>query len=294
MGQNKKILNNLKYVQVPERGINIKNFPDFMVVGPQRTGSTWLHSNLVLHPEVFMSNPKEIFFFNLLNKPNHKKYKSNSLAWYMKFFHDKPLSYVQKNLSSFRKYGKLYKPVVRGEATASYAAMAEDLVDEVIKLNPHIKIILTVRNPIQRAWSHAKKDLVKKRKLRSINDVSSDELKAYLVDDYQIACGNYSAAIDKWSKKLKKSHLFIGNFENVIYSPIEYLKSIYKFLGVESDERYTVNAGSKVNPTNNENLLAGYHEMLSSLFAEEFELLEKRFGFVWDENGKSLPLVHVV
>ena len=41
--------------------------------------------------------------------------------------------------------------------------MDGDLIDEVVTLNPEIRVVLMVRDPVERAWSHAKKDLVRNR-----------------------------------------------------------------------------------------------------------------------------------
>jgi len=63
---NKVDLTKLKYVKVSKKNISLKNFPDFFVLGPPRTGTTWLYENLKQHPEIYMSAPKEVFYFHSL------------------------------------------------------------------------------------------------------------------------------------------------------------------------------------------------------------------------------------
>ena len=168
---------NLKHIKVSEKNIDLSHYPDFLIVGPQRTGSSWLYKNLMHHPELFLSKKKELHFFNLLNKPNHPMFKTREISTYLENFYDTPRSYISKNINSIAHYRQLYLPKLRGEATASYAAMEEELVAEVVALNPNIKVILTIRNPIERAWSHAKKDLVMRRKLKSIEDLPEKEIE---------------------------------------------------------------------------------------------------------------------
>ncbi len=275
-------LSSLKYVKLNNLNIDLSHFPNFLVIGPQRTGTTWLYKNLIRHPEVFMSKEKEIHFFNMLNKTQHVKYRSADLGWYLKFFYDTPLSYVQKYLSCYLRYQKVYKPKIRGEACASYAAMEEDLVSEVITLNPEIKIILMIRDPLQRAWSHAKKDLVKRRRLQSINEVSEDEIEYFLKDPYQVACGKYTMAIDKWSTQLQDGNLFIGLFDEIIHAPKELLKKIFIFLGLDYDAAYVQAAEVQVNTTSTDTLPLQYSKMLYAIFQDELEELNSRYGFHWD------------
>jgi hypothetical protein len=40
--------------------------------------------------------------------------------------------------------------------------MSKDSINNVVKLNPDIKVIVMARNPVKRAWAHAKKDLLNK------------------------------------------------------------------------------------------------------------------------------------
>ena len=42
--------------------------PDFLIIGPQRTGTTWLHAHLRFHPQIFLSEPKELYFFSSLEQ----------------------------------------------------------------------------------------------------------------------------------------------------------------------------------------------------------------------------------
>ncbi|MEL6971513.1 MAG: hypothetical protein AAFO02_15215, partial [Bacteroidota bacterium] len=55
-----------------------ENYPNFVGVGGHKCGSTWLSECLRDHPEVYMSNPKEIGFFG----QNFTK----GLAWYLGFY----------------------------------------------------------------------------------------------------------------------------------------------------------------------------------------------------------------
>ena len=80
----------LRWVKVPSGEVDLTCFPDFLLIGPHRTGTTWLYRNLAEHPEVLVSEPKELYFFDRLKSPGDTRYCSNELGWYLRFFRDTP------------------------------------------------------------------------------------------------------------------------------------------------------------------------------------------------------------
>lgn len=271
----------LKHVRASRGRLSLEYFPDYLIVGPQRTGTTWLAKILWRHPQVFMSFPKELYFFNLLDDPNHKFYRSNDLSWYLRHLRDNPISYVIKNVMAIRRFGELYSPVVRGESTASYAALDPDVIAEVVALNPDIRVILMVRDPVTRAWSHAKKDLVRDSG-RTMSQVSAGEFETFFRAPYQVACGNFTKMIGNWTVALRPGNLFVGRFDDVAGRPKDLLLDVFRFLGVASDEKYvTEYAGVRVNSTEDADLPDQYRLLLEDLFAAEKRRLEANFGFDW-------------
>jgi len=69
--QNVDLAGLLKHVPVGGAGLDLSNFPDFLIAGPQRTGSTWLCTHLSRHPEIFVAGPRELYYFNRLNDPEN-------------------------------------------------------------------------------------------------------------------------------------------------------------------------------------------------------------------------------
>ena len=49
-----------------DRGIGTGvRLPDFLGIGTQKGGTTYLHGLLQQHPQVFLAHPKELHFFSL-------------------------------------------------------------------------------------------------------------------------------------------------------------------------------------------------------------------------------------
>jgi hypothetical protein len=97
-----------------------------------RCGSTWLYKVLKCHPEIQMSECKEVDFFFMRQMLKH------DLSWYEAHF--KPDD------------GDEPKPV-RGEISPRYARLKAWQVNRIAKLLPNLRIVLTLRHPIERLWS---------------------------------------------------------------------------------------------------------------------------------------------
>lgn len=265
-------------MKVSDPTLDLGRFPDFLIIGPQRTGTTWLHANLREHPEIFLAEPKELFFFSRLKTPNHPRFQSDELGWYLGFFHDPLWRLVLKNLLCLGRHRRLYRPRIRGEATASYAALDRDVIEEIALLNPALKVILMVRDPIERAWSHATKDLVRNRG-RRFEDVSDAEWQEFFRDPYQLRCAQYVENYDNWAACFPKEQIFVGAFDDIASRPAAFMGDILRFLGVPSDERYYGSlVHEAVNPAGSSRIPDKHRRYLETLLAREIEALRARFG----------------
>ena len=271
----------LRYVRA--RGDeDLSRFPDFLIIGPQRTGTTWLHAHLRFHPQIFLSEPKELYFFSSLERRDPKRFVSDELSSYLRYFRDPLWRWAAKTAICLRRHGELYRPIVRGEATASYAAMAPAVIDDIVALKPDIRAILMIRHPIERAWSHAKKDLVRNRK-RQFEDVAADEFRSFFADPYQRRCAQYADLADTWSARLRPGHLFVGVFDQIATRPEDMLLVVMRVLGVRADRRYIdPDAKNPVNPTAATRIPAEHRQFLEELFGADIARARERFGVTWE------------
>lgn len=256
--------------------VDLGTFPDFLIIGPQRTGTTWLHENLTRHPQVFMPQKKEIYYFNNLRTsayhPAGQPAVETGLEWYLNHFQPTDEFLAQRNRECQSSWQEDYTIAVRGEATATYAvALAQDpeLLQELLTLNPNIKVMTMVRNPIDRAWSHAKKDLVKHAG-RKPEQVTSQQWVDFVSNNYQVACGHYQSHAQKWRSVLKEGNYFVGRFDDIQKTPHALLQSAFEFLGIRSDRKYIgPKATERVNPTGRADIPKAVQLVLDDLYADE-------------------------
>jgi hypothetical protein len=300
--------NFLKTSRKPIRG----RFPDFMIVGPQRTGTTWLSEMLSKHHEVFMSDPKEIYFFNRLGTVGASRsnfyYRflnetprltrrylnfaiktiqidllrtrwmpADTLDWYLTFFNGR-WARGRRKKSTWDSRGRTPSAIkMTGEATASYFIMSEAIIEDIVALNPDIKIIVLIRNPVSRTWSHAKKDLMRASRKR-LADVPMKDFMDFCASDYMRECNAYVRHIRKWAAKLKPGHLHCNFYDSLVVNPELFLQSVLEFLEVSSDTRYlTENLSKRVNPTAEMEIPPDIKQFLLSIYRNDMTELEAEY-----------------
>ena len=203
-------------------------FPNLLYLGPQRTGSTWLHANLSRHPEVHLHRDKETFYFSTLGRPDARRYRFDYLEDYLESFREGIGTRSLKNYHALRRCGSFYRPRIRGDFTASYGVLGEDVIAEVCGLQPGLRGMMLVRDPVERAWSHAKKDLVRGRERAA----DESELLDFISSADQLVRADYRAAIERWTRHLTPNNLFVAPYARIAADPEVLLDDISKFLGI--------------------------------------------------------------
>lgn len=274
--------------------------PVFLGIGAQRSGSTWLHENLKPHPEIWLPPTKELHYFNDLRdgpffcERYRKKLKArigktkNSLLRgelsFADFIWD--MKYLLMPRSD-RWYTRLFsqgKHLVAGEITPAYSTLTSDVVASIKKINPEMKIIFLMRDPIDRSWSHARKDLSNLYN-KPLEEIPSDTVIKWFNESECALRSDYVRTLDIWSSHFAKEQIFIGFLEEIMFDPEDFLLRIYEFLGVEKSIKYlpktlhaAVNARKKINiAPEYEYELAKIHEPKLAQLKEKFDTYPKQW-----------------
>ena len=182
--------------------------PTFLGIGPARCGSTWLHKSLALHPDIQMSDPKQVCYFN-------QWILSRDLDWYWPHFDPAE--------------GEAPSPV-RGEVTPFYARLSQASVDAIARLLPEAAIVLTLRNPIDRCWSGAHLDLGHYGK-NTLKDLSPGTFFRYFERSRVRRYTDYSEIIRRWRTAFGTKQVHVALFDDIKADPVAMLESIYRHLG---------------------------------------------------------------
>jgi hypothetical protein len=201
--------------------------PDFLIIGAQKCGTTYLYDELVKHPNVAGARTKEIHFFDA-------RY-SYGAAWYRTFF-------------PRHKPGHSQPPILTGEASPSYLFYPHT-ARRVSELVPHIKVIALLRNPVDRAYSHYNhevrlgfetlpfEDALEKEGERLLGErekAAADETYYghNLIHYAYTARGAYVDQLEVWRQFLPKEQMLVIRSEDFYKQPAKTIHEVEAFLGL--------------------------------------------------------------
>lgn len=180
--------------------------PNFIGIGVQKCASTWLYRILEDHPDVFVSEPKELDFFSC--------HFVRGYQWYLEHF----------------KNGIGYKAV--GEISPSYFH-CPDAPRRIRDFSESINIILTIRDPIERAYSQHLHCV-------RLGFVSGSDLSfesAVQTNPTYVDQSRYSKHIDNWLRVFSKDQICIFLLEDIKANPVAESQRLYRFLSIDEQHR---------------------------------------------------------
>tara|TARA_B100001250_G_C19574568_1_gene689138 strand:+ start:66 stop:821 length:756 start_codon:yes stop_codon:yes gene_type:complete len=239
----------------------------FIICGSQKGGTTALDYYLRLHQDICMAKKKEVHFFD----------------------NDK---YFLKGKIKYNDYHKYFNPKLNhkiiGEATPIYMFWNKAM-QRIYDYNPNMKLIIILRNPIDRAFSNWNMERQRRREKRTFWDSIQDELKNIneIKQNRTVAYlrrGLYSDQIKNIFQIFNKNQLLCLKNENLKNKPGKTLDIISNFLNISKFRNIKkINIHSRVY----ENTLSlKEREFLKSFFLKDMNTLENLLG--WDlSNWKN-------
>lgn len=232
------------------RSARSAHIPQFLGIGGQKCGTTWLDKMLRFHPHLGLPPRKEMHFFDA----NYWR----GLDWYR--FH-------------FRKMtGKL-----RGEITPAYSILPVERIRAVQVLNSQMRLVLILRNPVERAWSQSEMALARNRR-RPVADVPEAEFLRHLESESVLSRSRFSVILKNWLEVFPAEQLHVEFFERIAAEPRALLSRILTHIGADPvlmpwdemplQERLNANLGRDIPEK--------YRARLRELLAEELATLRMR------------------
>lgn len=201
-----------------------RRLPDFMIIGAQKSGTTAMFSYLSQHPGLSIDKKRATHFFDI----NYTK----GMCYYKSSF---PLIRDSKD--------KLV-----GEYTPFYL-FHPLAVERISQHLPNVKIIVLLRNPVNRAYSHFNMKMEKGHdtetfeealaleesrlagevdKIRKDGSYNSWNFRAYAYKSR----GMYADQLERVYKYFKKEQVLVLSSETFFKNHLEAMKEIYDFLGI--------------------------------------------------------------
>ena len=206
--------------------------PHFLVVGAARAGTTSLHYYLRQHPSLFVPSRKEPCFFSF--PETAPKYKHGKFAF---------------AVHSPEKYFKLFEDAqanqVSGEISTPYLYLYEETIRNIMQYHPDyykLKILILLRNPVDRAFSQYMWRLRDGRETLSFEDAISKEAdrkrKGYSFDYLYVERGMYFRQVKAYLESFKSVKIIL--LDDMVRDAEGMLRVICRYLGVDEHHVFRV------------------------------------------------------
>ncbi|HEY2345803.1 MAG TPA: sulfotransferase [Xanthomonadaceae bacterium] len=174
--------------------------PNFLFIGADKCGSSWLHKVLSEHPQCFIPPAKDIYFFD--------RFYEKGLDWYLRFFADAP--------GQARCVGEVCHDYLYSAQAAQ--RIARDL--------PDVKLVAFLREPADRTFSHYLYMIRSGRTRVSFREA----LESYpeLVEH-----SSYAKHLAPYFELFPEGQLKVFFYDDLRAAPREFARSIFEFLGLE-------------------------------------------------------------
>ncbi len=183
------------------RSRSVGRLPEFLLVGPPRTGTTWLHG-VLYHRACLPERTKETHFFDM--------FYHQGLDWYRAYFR--------------RCSGE----AMAGEVTPTYFSLPQ-VRERIARDLPGCKIVCTLRDPVTRAWSWYR---VLHREGRIRADFEDEIVNG--VEPQLREANSYAFHLRAWRERFGAANVGVFLYDDLVEDPQRFADSLLGFLGLPS------------------------------------------------------------
>ena len=210
----------------------MRGLPDFVIIGAQKSGTTSLYNFIIRHPTIASASRKELHYFSIQYDLGESWYRSN----------------FPTNLTRHRFYKKTGQKLLSGEASPTYLFFPT-VPSRMKKILPDVKLIVILRNPVDRTYSHYHHNLrlnnetlsfekammlAKERHERDHTAKDTDFVPKHFRSYSYLARGAYADQLERWFKHYDRKQFLILATEDLRKNPQRILDQVFNFLEVPS------------------------------------------------------------
>jgi hypothetical protein len=212
-------------------------WPDFLCVGAQKAGTSWLYGQLERHPDFWMPPVKELHYLDCLHRgrkfhpPLCRDQRDTSFLNGMQNL--SALSYID-----LENYGRLFKhkgSLVSGDISPAYCAISDEIIQQVVNCFPNLKVIFLARDPVERAWSQLSMG-IRLGMISPFDATDADEVIRNLLNPGVLLRSHPSKIVARWKRYVGPDRFRIFFFDDLEQNPVELRRSILLFLGADPDK----------------------------------------------------------
>lgn len=221
--------------------------PDFLCLGAQKSGTTWLYKNLQYHPTIWLPPIKEISYFSsvyvanaLSTNRSHREHQvKQSRSWWEAASRPEKvrkarldcLNIIAKEELTPEWYCKIFSfrepDQLAGDISPEYSLVPREGARHALQLNPLLKVIVFLRDPADRALAHAR--------MLCGRDCGLQQLWALVKSDgLDTICrySDYPRWLSRWKGLMTSDNIHIEYFHKIAEEPHRVLRGVCNFLGI--------------------------------------------------------------
>lgn len=193
---------------------------DFIEIGAKKSATTWIFNCLTDHPEICEPDTKEMHFF------------------------DQPFRYNQ-GIAEYESYfDQCSSKTIKGEFTPDYLYY-EKVPKRIHKHFPDVKLIVCLRDPVERAFSHYSFE----KRVKGKTSIYDSFEEAVNKDDFLVGMGYYYKQLKRYYDLFPEENILVLFYEDLKEPPEEFIQKVYRFVGAEPSDFITSSVDEKANPT---------------------------------------------
>lgn len=214
---------------------------NFIVAGASRSGTTSLYHYLGSHPDIFLPDTKEQWYFNC-----DDIYRKGLSAYRRKFSGWNGEAMIGDITPTYFEKGWLYK---KSRRKGKYYSPSDSAAKRIARTIPDAKIILTLRHPVARLMSQYVKNFHQRKKVvaSDINKHIKSLIGSDTVAANYVYANRYSVHLEEIMSQFPSENVKVIIFEEWTDDVGTACRDIFRFLGIDDsvtvDDRKQYNSG---------------------------------------------------
>jgi len=274
--------------------------PDFLCVGMQKAGTGWAFDQLQYHPDFWMPPVKEIHYLDrdapklgtarkVLERMRRVRKKNRPPPGHRRAWDERDVEFLTEAVSMSGKpldldaYASLFRfkgGLLAGDVTPGYSSLKDEIIAQIGRRFPDLKVFFLVRDPVSRLWSQV---CMADRRERFNRALLTDHVKfrEYLETHAAFQKVGFPARVaERWEKNAPQVQFRHFFFDDIVAKPDDVRREIILFLGADPAK-----SSGNIQASHNRKATAAKLEITDELraiiadfFKDEIKASAARFG----------------
>ena len=289
-----------------------KSGPDFLCIGMQKGGTQWIYDAMDQLPGVFMPPIKEVNHFALVNGRQTKEYVDATVRRRIaavnkeypevapelrgRFSRAARRYMAEQSSWNYRQLFCMSEGQITGDVSPAYSLLTGPQVKKVRKVLPEARIVLSVRHPVARAWSHFNMKLRRSMAKDGISEsdmhkeiiarAQPEDFREFLQINRATIMSSASVIHDRWSKHF--DNVMVIDFTDIVTRPAAVVSRLsQELVGTPMQENQAPVVPNAKETFAKAKILPVHTEIGLSHFKEEIARCRDKFAFAadWESLG---------